>query len=225
MENYSIEPHKEKFVMLLAQNNCIERNKVLQSGRVSPLYFNFSGNLYTGKNFGKIAEYYAYSLNKLFSVDEKTVIFGPAMKGVPLVTETASAFYRLFEQDVRFAYNREKEKDHGEGGIICGDIKKGDKIIMIDDVFTTGETKKKTRDLLMNEINGITIVGVLIGIDRKEMEEEGGHNSVELFSCDTGIPVHAVVTIDDVIHILKKEKILSTEWEEEILKYRAQYGC
>lgn len=225
MENSSIEPYKEKFITLLAENKCIERNKKLQSGRISPLYFNFGGELYNGKNFGQIAEYYAHALHTCFSIDEKTVIFGPAMKGIPLVTATAIEYHRLFGHAVRFTGNRQIAKDHGEGGLLLGEMKKGDKIVILDDVFTTGDTKKQTRNLLLNEVEGITFAGVLIGIDRKEMEEEGGYNAVEIFSSDTNIPVHSVVTIDDVIMVMKKIGILTPDWEEDIRQYRAQYGC
>ncbi len=225
MENCSIEAYKENFVLLLAENNCIERNRKLQSGRISPLYFNFGGELYNGKSFGRIAEYYAHALYASFSINDKTVIFGPAMKGIPLVTAIALECHHLFGNALRFTGNRQIAKDHGEGGLLLGDIKKGDKIIIIDDVFTTGETKKQTRDLLLNEKEGITIDGVLIGIDRKELEEEGGYNAVEIFSSDTNIPVRSVITIDDVITVMKKKGILTPDWEEDIRKYRAQYGC
>ena len=219
-----MEQYKEEFVMLLAKSNCIERGRILRSGRVSPIYFNFSGNLYTGKNIELLASYYAHALHGAFKVDEKTVLFGPAMKGIPLATETASAYARLYQQDLRFAFNRYKEKEHGEGGMVCGKLEHGDKLIFLDDAFTTGGTIKSLVERVKEEEQGIDIAGLLIGIDRKEMDGEG-YNAAELFAHEQGIKICSVVIIDEVIEILEKNSLLAPEWKEEIITYRAQYGC
>ncbi len=219
-----MESYKRDFVLFLANNNCILRNKVLKSGRITPIYFNFGGEIYTGKNICQLSEYYAHALHSLFIVDDKTVLFGPAMKGIPLVTETASAYCRLYAQDIRFAYNRETEKDHGEGGLLCGRVTEKDKIIILDDVFTTGDTKKDINALLTAHVPGVTVAGVLIGVDRKEMNADG-HNTVEIFSHETGIHVHSVLTIDDVLTVLQAENLLPADWKEDILKERTEHGC
>ncbi len=219
-----MESYKSDFVLFLADNNCILRNKVLKSGRVTPIYFNFGGELYSGKNIGQLAKYYAHALQANFEINEKTVLFGPAMKGVPLVTETACAYSRQYAQDIRFGFNRQTEKDHGEGGLICGSVNKSDNIIIIDDVFTTGETKNEIRNLLTTCVPGVSVTGILIAIDRKEMNSDG-HNTVEIFSHETGVKVCSVITIDDVLEVLQQKNLLPNDWKEEILKERAEYGC
>ncbi|MBI4440898.1 orotate phosphoribosyltransferase [Candidatus Woesearchaeota archaeon] len=219
-----MESYKRDFVLLLARNNCILRDKTLKSGRISPIYFNFGGDLYTGKNMGLLAEYYAHALQRSFVIDDRTGLFGPAYKGIPLATATAMAYARLYGHDIRFAFDRKSEKDHGEGGLLCGKLTTGDKIITLDDVFTTGETKKGVNELLITAVPGITIAGVLIGIDRKEMNKDG-FNAVELFSHDTGILVDSVVTIDEALVVLEEAKYLTPDWKEDILKDRAEHGC
>src|SRR3989338_1738576 len=218
-----MESYKKDFIFFLYENNCILKNKMLKSGRISPIYFNFGGELYQGKNIREIGKYYANALHDNFDIGKETLIFGPAMKGIPLVTAISYAYYELYNESIRFAYNRQIEKKRGEGGKIVGPLKQNDKIIIIDDVFTTGDTKKEVIDLLQNEYNA-AVYGVLIGIDRKE-KDENGKNAVIEFAKKNNLQIKFVITIDDVLLVLEEEQILIADWKKEITEYRKIYGC
>jgi orotate phosphoribosyltransferase len=127
--------YQRDFIAFLIENKVLSFGEfTLKSGRVSPYFFN-CGNLSSGSSMKKLGEFYAKAL-----VDAKveySVLFGPAYKGIPLVTATAIALSSK-DQEAPFAFNRKETKDHGEGGNIVGASLKNERIFVVDDVITAG---------------------------------------------------------------------------------------
>lgn len=109
----------------------------LKSGRQSPYFFN-AGLLYSGPLLSSTAQSYASSLLSSPIGDEFDVLFGPAYKGIPLAAVTCMALTEQHKVEREYCYNRKEKKDHGEGGNMVGASMEGRRVVMIDDVLTSG---------------------------------------------------------------------------------------
>ncbi len=150
---------------MLAQNVLKFGEFTLNSGRVSPYFFNL-GEVNSGAAFAELGRAYASAI--MASGLEFDVLFGPAYKGIPIAVATAVA---LAEQgkNVGVAYNRKEAKDHGEGGMLVGAQVRG-RVLMIDDVLTSGKAIRSAAQLI--QATDAQIVGVIIAMDREEYQTE-----------------------------------------------------
>ncbi|MEM4599979.1 MAG: orotate phosphoribosyltransferase, partial [Candidatus Methanomethylicaceae archaeon] len=163
-------------------------NFKLKSGRISP-YFIDIGAIKEGKDLAKLGEFYAKSIMEL-KIDFD-VIFGPSYKGIPIAISTAIALSNIFGISKRIAFNRKEIKNYGEGGVIIGEVKSGDRVIILDDVITTGKTKEDIIQLL-HSINNVKILFILIAVDRME-KSNGKYKATKEFELKYGIPVKSIV--------------------------------
>jgi orotate phosphoribosyltransferase len=148
-----------------------------------------------------------------------SVIFGPAYKGIPLVASTASALWQQHGVNVPWGFNRKEAKDHGEGGVLVGADVKGQRVWIIDDVITAGTAIREVVDILQNA--GAIIAGVLVALDRQE-KGKGELSAIQEVEQEYNIPVHALITMADLMDYLKKNN-----QQDDLAKmqaYRAQYG-
>lgn len=187
---------------------------VLKSGRTSPYFFN-TGLFNSGAKLSGLGEYYAKAL--IESGLKPDVIFGPAYKGIPLVSATAIAYARLTGNDMPFAFNRKETKDHGEGGDIVGAGLHGS-VLIVDDVITAGTSVRESVDLI--ERSGARPIGVLVALDRQE-KTESGFSAVQEVTAAYKIPVIPIITLADIIDYLKTEPRTDMD---VILEYRSKYG-
>lgn len=187
----------------------------LKSGRISPYFFN-TGLFNRGSQLGKLGQFYAQAL--ISSGFEPDVLYGPAYKGIPLVTTTAIA-YSLMKCDIPFAFNRKEVKDHGEGGILVGAPLQG-KVWIVDDVITAGTSVRESVEIITTA--GATVAGVLIALDRQE-KGLGNLSAVQEVSAQLGIPVVAIVSLADIIDFLR-QKDETFEKLTIINTYRENYG-
>ncbi len=187
----------------------------LKSGRTSPYFFN-TGLFNTGAMLGKLGQFYAQTLiESKLSID---MLYGPAYKGIPLVS-TASIAYSQFKQDIPYAFNRKEAKDHGEGGIIVGTPLQG-KVLILDDVITAGTSVRESVEII-KQMNA-TPAGVLIALDRQE-KGVNEKSAVQEVSEQFNIPVISIVSLTQIIDFLE----LNGDYNGhlEIIKtYRVQYG-
>ena len=187
----------------------------LKSGRQSPYFFN-TGLFDTGGRLAKLGEFYARAY--LQAGIRADVLYGPAYKGIPLVSTAAIALARATGQEVPFAFNRKEAKDHGEGGVLVGAPLRGS-VLILDDVITAGTSVRESVEIIRNA--GAEPCGVLIALDRQE-KGKGGVSAIEEVMENYAIPVYAVITLADIIEFLK-ECGLSAPLAA-ILPYRGQYG-
>jgi orotate phosphoribosyltransferase len=168
----------------------------LKSGRESPYFFN-AGLFNTGAAIAVVGRAYAAALAA--SPLKFDMLFGPAYKGIPLVTITAAALAERHGLDLPFAFNRKEGKDHGEGGNIVGSALQG-RVLIVDDVITAGTAIRESIDII--EKAGATPAGVLLALDRQERAPESDYSAVQELQSQHAIPVISVVTLSDLmVHV------------------------
>lgn len=169
----------------------------LKSGRSSPYFFN-TGLFQTGAQLAQLGRFYAAAV--AYYKIEADVLYGPAYKGIPLVTTTAIALSQIQGLDLGICFNRKEAKAHGEGGNVIGTHPHG-RVLILDDVITAGTSVAESVSLIRSF--GAEPCGVLIALDRLESGETGELATAEIRS-RYDIPVHAIVTIDEIKDYLAK---------------------
>lgn len=208
--------YQQEFIQYLLACEVLKFGEfTLKSGRVSPYFFN-AGLFNSGAKLGRLGQFYAQAL--LGSKLEVDVLYGPAYKGIPLVSATAIACAAL-HHDLPFAFNRKQKKDHGEGGLIVGAPLRG-KVLIIDDVITAGTSVRESVTIIKQM--GAEPAGVLIALDRQE-KGENKHSAVQELSQRFAIPVIAVISLQQIVDFLAQDKTLSKQLEA-IKRYRLRYG-
>ena len=186
----------------------------LKSGRTSPYFFN-TGLFNTGAKLGKLGQFYAQAL--IQSGIKPDILYGPAYKGIPLVSATAIAYAERTANDIPFAFNRKEVKDHGEGGIVVGTPLQG-KVIIVDDVITAGTSVRESVEIIRNA--QATPVGVLIALDRQEKGQNNCSATQEVTS-QFDMPVVSIITLANIIEYLKAE---NSDQLDAIKDYQRLYG-
>lgn len=187
----------------------------LKSGRTSPYFFN-TGLFNTGAELGKLGQFYARTL--IESKLQIDILYGPAYKGIPLVSATSIAYSQL-KQDIPFAFNRKEAKDHGEGGILVGAPLQG-KVLILDDVITAGTSVRESVEII-NAMNAEP-AGVLIALDRQE-KGKNEISAIKEVSEHFKMPVISIISLANIIEFLELDK--NSKNQLEIIKqYRLRYG-
>jgi len=198
----------------------------LKSGRLSPYFFN-AGSFYTASTLDPLCTAYARTILAQTNI-QFDVIFGPAYKGIPLATLTC---YKLGALDSgysekQFAFNRKEVKDHGEGGLIVGAPLKGKRVLIIDDVITSGKAINEGVEVIKAE--GGTLVGIVVALDRMEkMPSENDDDGLPRRSAigevreRYGVPVFSILTIDDIVDSMRNNA--TNEEVKRIEEYRSRY--
>jgi orotate phosphoribosyltransferase len=188
----------------------------LKSGRLSPYFFN-AGLFSTGGAILELGRFYAAAL--VASDLDYDMLFGPAYKGIPLVTTTAAALADRHELDLPVAFNRKEAKDHGEGGNIVGASLTG-RVLVVDDVITAGTAIRESETLI--RAAGAEPAGVLIALDRQE-RGQGELSAVQEVETDLGAPVISIISLSDLVAHLEGDPEHALHLEK-LRNYRAQYG-
>ncbi|WP_262965071.1 orotate phosphoribosyltransferase [Methylobacter psychrophilus] len=187
---------------------------LLKSGRTSPYFFN-TGLFNTGAQLGKLGHFYAQAL--IQSDIKPDILYGPAYKGIPLVSTTSIAYAQLTGKDIPFAFNRKEVKDHGEGGSLVGAPLQG-KVVILDDVITAGTSVRESVEIIKHA--GAIPAGVLIALDR---QEKGLNDSSAIQEVQErfNMPVVAIITLENIIAYLTVE---SSDQLNAIKDYQHRYG-
>ena len=215
--------YKEKFIKFMVASGVLKFGEfTLKSGRIAPYFIN-TGNYKTGKQLAKLGEYYAACIqdNNL----EAETLVGPAYKGIPLSVTTAIALYNKYEKEVNYCFDRKEAKDHGEGGLFVGkQLQDGEKVIIIEDVMTSGKALREILPKLKATAN-VEIVGMIISVDRREKGLTSDLSAVDEAKKEWGINVFSVVTMDDIIQAIEDGVIDGKEHLSAMYKYRNTYGA
>lgn len=188
----------------------------LKSGRVSPYFFN-AGLFSTGYAAAKLGRYYASAIAA--SGIEFDMLFGPAYKGIPLVTLAAAALAEHHDVDVPYAYNRKEAKDHGEGGSVVGAPLSG-KVMIVDDVITAGTAVREAHQFIVSA--GAEVAGLIISLDRQEVGQDSS-SAVQELEQSLRMPVSSIVKLEDLIDLIEESDEFA-EFFEPVVKYRKQFG-
>ncbi|MCL4159062.1 UNVERIFIED_CONTAM: hypothetical protein GTU68_032197 [Idotea baltica] len=208
---------QHEFINFAIENNVLSFGEyTLKSGRLSPYFFNF-GLFQTGSALARLGDYYAQCI--VDSGLKFDMLFGPAYKGIPLVSVVAATLYEKHGLDYPYAYNRKEAKDHGEGGTIVGAPLQG-KVLVVDDVISAGTACREAADLVA--ANGATLAGIAISLDRQE-RGTGTQSAVQEVEEAYDISVLHIVALNDVIlHI--EHNAENTDLLDRIRAYRQEYG-
>jgi orotate phosphoribosyltransferase len=210
----------DRLVALLTDADVLTFGElVTKSGRPTP-YFIDMGRVRTGRHIAALAECYADGVADLFGggID---LLFGPAYKGIPLVVATAAALHRR-GIEVGFAFDRKEAKDHGEGGRLIGmRPEDGMRVLILEDVTTAGTSVRETVPLLRAAAR-IELVGLLVGIDRRERAEDPQVTALDGLGTEFAMRVASLASIDDIVERLADT--LSAADRQRIADYRRTYG-
>jgi orotate phosphoribosyltransferase len=182
---------------------------------MSPYFFN-AGLFNDGDKLRRLGEFYAKAI--VDSGIAFDVLFGPAYKGIPLAASIAIALAGM-GRNVPYAYNRKEAKDHGEGGTVVGARLRG-RVLIVDDVISAGTSVRESVDLIRHA--GAEPAGVVIALDRME-RGSGEKSAVQEVREQYGIPVVAVVTLDNLVEFLERDADRQQELQA-VAGYRSTYG-
>ena len=224
MENY-----KQEFIDFMVESSVLKFGDfTLKSGRKSPFFMN-AGSYVTGTQLRKLGEYYAKAIHDNFGLDFD-VLFGPAYKGIPLSVATTMAISELYGKDIRYCSNRKEVKDHGDVGILLGSkLKDGDRVVIIEDVTTSGKSIEETFPILMEQAK-VEVKGLMVSLNRMEKGLGGKVSALAEIKEKYGFQARAIVTMADVIEHLYNRPYQGKIYIDDRLKaaidaYYQQYGA
>lgn len=218
-----MEEYKKEFTHFMLSCKALKFGDfTLKSGRRSPFFMN-AGAYVTGGQLHDLACYYAKAIHDNFGLDFD-VLFGPAYKGIPLAVATAMAIHELYGKEVRYCCNRKEVKDHGDTGILLGSkLQDGDRVIMIEDVTTSGKSMEETVPIVRAQAD-VQIVGLIVSLNRNE-KGKGEITALQEVSELYGFPTEAIVSMPEVVEILKEENLLDDDLLARINAYYELYGA
>ena len=224
-----MEQYKQEFIEFMIDCNVLKFGDfVTKSGRKTPFFVN-TGFYRTGAQLRKLGQYYAKAIESKFGLDFD-VLFGPAYKGIPLSVATTIAFSRLYGKEIRYCSNRKEVKDHGDTGILLGSkIKDGDRVVIIEDVTTSGKSIQETFPIIQAQ-GDVTILGLMVSLNRMEKGLETDKCALDEIQEKYGFPANAIVSMADVVECLYNRPcqgrlIIDDKMKEAIDKYYEQYGA
>lgn len=210
--------YKTEFLELALEMGALRFGQFkLKSGRISPYFFN-SGLFNTGYAVAKMGRNYAAAAAA--SGIDFDILFGPAYKGIPLVTLTAAALAEHHGRDFPFCFNRKEAKDHGEGGYIIGTPLAG-RVLIVDDVITAGTAIRESVDIIRRA--GAEPAGVLIALDRQE-RGTGEASAVQEAEQSFGVRITSIIDLDDLVEHLESSSEYG-QFLSAVADYRQRYGA
>ena len=220
--------YKKEFIEFMVQCDVLKFGDfTLKSGRKSPFFMN-AGAYVTGAQLRKLGRYYAMAIHEKFG-DDFDILFGPAYKGIPLSVACVIAFDELYGKEIKYCSNRKEIKDHGDKGILLGsNMKDGDRVVIIEDVTTSGKSIEETFPIIKAQGN-IEIKGMMVSLDRGE-KGKGEKSALSEISDLYGFPTGAIVTMKEVIdHLYNKEVdgrvVITDDIKKRIDVYYEEYGA
>ena len=225
-----MEQYKQEFIEFMVDSEVLKFGEfTLKSGRKSPFFMN-AGGYVTGSQLKKLGEYYAHAIHDKYG-DDFDVLFGPAYKGIPLSVVTAIAFSELYGKEIRYCSDRKEEKDHGadKGSFLGSKLKDGDRVIMIEDVTTSGKSMEETVPKVKGAAD-VTIVGLMVSLNRMEVGKGGEKCALDEVKDLYGFETAAIVTMEDVVECLYNKEcdgkvVIDDELKAAIDAYYEKYGA
>ncbi|MBQ5311041.1 MAG: orotate phosphoribosyltransferase [Oscillospiraceae bacterium] len=214
--------YKNDFIRFMTECGVLTFGEfTLKSGRKAPYFIN-AGNYRTGRQLDRLGQFYADCIKE--NDLKADYIFGPAYKGIPLAVSTVVALSSKYGTDVGYFFDRKEVKDHGEGGMFVGSTPKdGDKVIIIDDVMTSGKALKEVYPKVKGA-SDVDITAMVITVDRMEKGLDSDLSAVQATYNEFGIKVYPIVNINDIISAIESGEIVGKEYLKAMKDYRSLYG-
>ena len=221
-----LEQYKQEFIEFMVDSDVLKFGDfTLKSGRKSPFFMN-AGAYVTGT---QLREYYARAIHDNYGL-EFDVLFGPAYKGIPLTVATTMAISELYGKDIRYCSNRKEVKDHGDTGILLGSkLKDGDRVVIIEDVTTSGKSIEETFPILKAQAD-VAIVGLMVSFNRMERGISTDKSALEEIREKYGFEARAIVSMAEVTEYLYQKPYKGKVYIDDAQKaaidaYYEQYGA
>ena len=223
-----MERYKQEFIEFMVDSRVLKFGDfTLKSGRRSPFFMN-AGGYVTGSQLHRLGEYYARAIHDNYGLDFD-VLFGPAYKGIPLAVATTMAISELYGREIRYCSNRKEVKDHGDTGILLGSsLKDGDRVIIIEDVTTSGKSIEETFPIFRAQAD-VEIRGLMVSLNRMEKGKTDKSALAEIRE-KYGFESNAIVSMSEVLEYLYNREYKGNIYINEELKaaidaYYKQYGA
>ena len=224
-----MEDYKQEFIEFMVKSDVLKFGEfTLKSGRTSPFFMN-AGAYVTGDQLHKLGLYYARAIHDNFGLDFD-VVFGPAYKGIPLAVITAMGLQELYGKEARYCSNRKEAKDHGaDAGMLLGaELHDGEKVVMVEDVTTSGKSIEETYPLITSIAN-VKVMGLMVSLNRMEVGKGGNVCALQEVSERYGFPTAAIVTMVEVTealynHEVSRRIVIDNTLKAAIDAYYARYG-
>lgn len=224
-----MEAYKQEFIEFMVESQVLKFGEfTLKSGRKSPFFMN-AGAYVTGSQLRRLGEYYARAIHDNFGLDFD-VVFGPAYKGIPLAVATAIAIQELYGKEVRYCSNRKEVKDHGSdaGNLLGSELHDGDRVVMVEDVTTSGKSIDETYPILKAAAN-VEVKGLIVSLNRMEVGKGGVVTAQQEVQEKYGFPVASIVSMAEVTEMLHNHEVQGKVVIDDAIKaaldaYYEQYG-
>lgn len=224
-----MEAYKQEFIEFMVDSQVLKFGEfTLKSGRKSPFFMN-AGAYVTGTQLRRLGEYYAKAIHENIG-DDFDVLFGPAYKGIPISVAATIAYSGLYGKEIRYCSNRKEVKDHGDVGILLGSkLKDGDKVVIIEDVTTSGKSIEETFPIIQAQ-GRIEIKGLMVSLNRMEKGLGGKVGALAEIKEKYGFDAHAIVTMQEVVEYLynrpyKGQIYIDDKLKAAIDEYYEAYGA
>ena len=225
-----MEQYKQEFIEFMVESDVLKFGEfTLKSGRKYQFFMN-SGSYVTGSQLKRLGEYYSKAIHDKYG-DDFDVLFGPAYKGIPISVVTAIAYSELYGKEIRYCSDRKEEKDHGadKGSFLGSKLQDGDRVVMIEDVTTSGKSMEETVPKVRGAAN-VEIVGLMVSLDRMEIGKGGQKCALEEVKELYGFETNAIVTMAEVVeHLYNREcngkVVIDDKLKAAIDAYYEQYGA
>lgn len=216
-----MEGYKREFIKVLEDAGVLKFGDfTAKSGRKIPYFIN-AGDIKTGEQIQKLGEFYAKAYFEKVG-NKKSVLYGPAYKGIPIAVSVAVALAKD-GLDVPFFFNRKEEKDHGEGGVFVGyKPQAGEDVVIVEDVITAGTAIRESMAIL-SKLDGVNVKATFVMVDRKE-KGQGEKSAMAEVTDEFGFPVYSVVDVYDIIEYLEEDEA-NKENVDRIKAYLAVNGA
>ena len=197
-----MESYKREFIQFLQSAGVLKFGDfTAKSGRKIPYFIN-AGMIKTGDEIAKLGEFYAKAYFDKIG-EKKTVLYGPAYKGISIAVSAAVALSKN-GLDVPFFFNRKEAKDNGEGGVFVGYVPQaGEEIVIVEDVITAGTAIRESMAIL-GGLDGVKVAATFVMVDRKE-KGQGEKGAMQEIEEQFGFPVYSVVDVYDIIEYLEED--------------------
>lgn len=209
---------EQQFIKLCLANKALKFGSfTLKSGRISPYFFN-AGQFCSGQALAQLGKFLAERVYKSGLAFD--MVFGPAYKGIPLVTSMAISLAEEYRRDVAYCFNRKQVKTYGDGGHLVGAPLKG-RVLIADDVITAGTAIRESIDLI--NAQGAEVAGVVVLLDRQEKGIDSPLSAVQEVEKNFGIPVLSVIGLKEIMQFVTEDDSLLA-YREQIQRYQQVYG-
>lgn len=224
-----MEAYKQEFIEFMVESDVLKFGDfTLKSGRKSPFFMN-AGAYVTGSQLHRLGQFYARAIHDEFGLDFD-VVFGPAYKGIPQSVITTMALSELYGKEARYCSNRKEVKDHGDTGILLGSaLRDGDRVVIVEDVTTSGKSIEETHPILMQQAN-VEVVGLMVSLNRLEVGKGGEICALDEVRERYGFPTASIVDMGEVTeHLLNREcqgrVVIDDKVKAALDAYYEQYGA